>query len=114
MAEENKAVETKEAPVAEEKAAAPADQGPFVHTLRFYLIGGQTFTLNEVTNSSEPSTNVIAFINAWRENRDVWHSPNGDPRFGVRVRDVALYEYGIARAEAKPAEAKAEEEKPAE
>ena len=45
--------------------------------------------------------NVTAFINAWREKKDVWHSPNNDPRFGVRVRDVSLYEYRVAQAAAQ-------------
>lgn len=43
--------------------------------------------------------NVIAFINAWRQK----HSPNNDPKFGVRVKDVSLYEYRVGRpAEVKP------------
>ena len=39
----------------------------YVHSLRVYLVGGQTFTLNEVTNSTDIPVNVVAFINAWRE-----------------------------------------------
>ncbi|MDO5531517.1 hypothetical protein [Sutterella sp.] len=39
--------------------------------------------------------NVIAFINAWRQRRDVWHSPNNEPNFGVRLKDVSLYEYRV-------------------
>lgn len=37
-------------------ADAPVQQpakGPFVHSLRVYLVGGQQFTLNEVTDSPE-------------------------------------------------------------
>ena len=88
-------------------------KGPFVHSLRFYLVGGQQFTLNEVTDSPDIPANVVAFINAWREKKDVWHSPNNDPHFGVRVKDVALYEYRVgqpkaaevAKTEAEPAKA---------
>lgn len=50
-------------------ADAPVQQpakGPFVHSLRVYLVGGQQFTLNEVTDSPEVPRNVVAFINAWR------------------------------------------------
>ena len=39
-------------------ADAPVQQpakGPFVHSLRVYLVGGQQFTLNEVTLSSRPN-----------------------------------------------------------
>lgn len=60
-------------------------------------LGGQQFTLNEVTDSPEIPRNVVAFINAWREKKDVWHSPNNDPRFGVRVKDVSLYEYHVGQ-----------------
>ena len=83
-------------------ADAPVQQpakGPFVHSLRVYLVGGQQFTLNEV--------NVVAFINAWRAKKDVWHSPNNDVHFGVRVKDVSMYEYRVGQ----PAAPKAEEEK---
>lgn len=100
---------------AQVKEQAPV-QGPFVHQLKLFLVGGQTFTLNEVTQSLEMPTNVVAFINAWREKKDVWHSPNNDPRFGVRVRDVSLYEYHVGRpaAAAQPQAAQKAEEKPAE
>ena len=77
----------------------------YVHSLRVYLVGGQTFTLNEVTNSTDIPVNVVAFINAWREKKDVWHSPANDPHFGVRVLDVSLYEYRVGKAQPKPAEA---------
>ena len=69
----------------------------YVHSLRVYLVGGQTFTLNEVTNSTDIPVNVVAFINAWREKKDVWHSPANDPHFGVRVKDVSLYEYRVGQ-----------------
>lgn len=88
-----------------------APKGPFVHSLRLYLVGGQTFTLNEVTDTQDIPRNVVAFINAWREKKDVWHSPNNDPRFGVRVRDVSLYEYAVGRPGAPKTEAPAEEAK---
>lgn len=119
MAKEQKPAEVKEvAEGAVAPEAAPAvEQGPFVHSLRFHLTSGEQFTLNEITNSSEAPQNVVAFINAWREMKDVWHSPNNDPHFGVRVRDVALYEYQVARAQTKEeAEAakKAQEEAKAE
>ena len=84
-------------------ADAPVQQpakGPFVHSLRVYLVGGQQFTLNEVTDSPEVPRNVVAFINAW-------HSPNNDVHFGVRVKDVSMYEYRVGQ----PAAPKAEEEK---
>lgn len=55
------------------------EQGPFIHQLQLFLVGGQQ--------------------------RDVWHSPNNDPKFGVRVKDVSLYEYRVGKASAvKPAE----------
>lgn len=44
-------------------ADAPVQQpakGPFVHSLRVYLVGGQQFTLNEVTDSPEVPRNVVA------------------------------------------------------
>lgn len=93
---------------------AVEDQGPFVHVLRLHLTNGETFNLQEVTNTRDVPKNVVAFINAWREMKDVWHSPNGSPNFGVRVRDVVLYEYGVARPQ--KAEEQTEEkvaEKPA-
>ena len=92
------------------KPAAPAPQaqkpaaGPYVHSLRLWLNGGQQFTLNEITDSEEIPANVVAFINAWREKKDVWHSPANDPHFGVRVLDVSLYEYRVGKAQPKPAE----------
>lgn len=64
-----------------QEQAAP--KGPFVHQLQVYLVGGQTFTINEVTDSPNMPNNVVAFINAWRQKRDVWHSPNNDPKFGA-------------------------------
>lgn len=108
--EENKEVE---AP-AKEVAKPEQPKGPFVHQLKVYLVGGQEFTINEVSNSPEMPNNVIAFVNAWREKKDVWHSPNNDPRFGVRVKDVSLYEYRVgvpAPQEAKPEEAAPEAKK---
>lgn len=103
--------------MAEEKAQSPAQttkeapKGPFVHQLQVYLVGGQTFTINEVTDSPNMPNNVVAFINAWRQKRDVWHSPNNDAKFGVRVKDVSLYEYRVGRPApaAKPEEKKAEQ-----
>lgn len=100
--------------MAEEKDQAQAQaqeqtapKGPFVHQLQVYLVGGQTFTINEVTDSPNMPNNVVAFINAWRQKRDVWHSPNNDPKFGVRVKDVSLYEYRVGtpapKAAKKPA-----------
>ena len=84
---------------------------PAACALRFfsivYLVGGQQFTLNEVTDSPEVPRNVVAFINAWRAKKDVWHSPNNDVHFGVRVKDVSMYEYRVGQ----PAAPKAEEEK---
>ena len=86
-------------------ADAPVQQpakGPFVHSLRVYLVGGQ-----QLTDSPEVPRNVVAFINAWRAKKDVWHSPNNDVHFGVRVKDVSMYEYRVGQ----PAAPKAEEEK---
>lgn len=81
------------------------EQGPFIHQLQLFLVGGQQFTVNELSDSVKMPQNVIAFINAWRQKRDVWHSPNNDPKFGVRVKDVSLYEYRVGKASAvKPAE----------
>lgn len=95
-------------PQKKKMAEAPVQQpvkGPFVHSLRFYLVGGQQFTLNEVTDSPEVPTNVVAFINAWRAKKDVWHSPNNDVHFGVRVSDVSMYEYRVGQPAAPKAEA---------
>ena len=83
---------TKTTAAPEQAPVAVEDHGPFVHQLHLYLVGGQNFTLNEVTSSTKMPANVVAFINAWREKMDVWHSPNHDPRFGGRVKDVSLYE----------------------
>ena len=85
-------------------ADAPVQQpakGPFVHSLRVYLVGGQQFTLNEVTDSPEVPRNVVAFINAWRAKKDVWHSPNNDVHFGGRVKDVSMYEYRVGQPAAR-------------
>ena len=99
--------------MAEEKDQAQAQaqeqtapKGPFVHQLQVYLVGGQTFTINEVTDSPNMPNNVVAFINAWRQKRDVWHSPYNDPKFGVRVKDVSLYEYRVGTPAPKAEEAK--------
>lgn len=78
-------------------AAPVAGKGPFVHQLTLYLVGGQQFTLNEMSANEKIPPNVVAFINAWREGKNVWHSPNNDPHFGVRVKDVSLYEYRVGR-----------------
>lgn len=106
---------TKTTAAPEQAPVAVEDHGPFVHQLHLYLVGGQNFTLNEVTSSTKIPANVVAFINAWREKKDVWHSPNNDPRFGVRVKDVSLYEYRVgrpapAKTEAAPAAEPAKEE----
>lgn len=96
--------------MAENKETVKAEeQGPFVHQLQLFLTGGQQFTINELSDSAKMPQNVIAFINAWRQKRDVWHSPNNDPKFGVRVKDVSLYEYRVGKAAAvKAAEPAAE------
>ena len=86
------------------------EQGPFIHQLQLFFVGGQQFTVNELSDSVKMPQNVIAFINAWRQKRDVWHSPNNDPKFGVRVKDVSLYEYRVGKA---PAAAPAVEAEPA-
>lgn len=102
----------KEAPAQAPAKTTEAPKGPFVHQLQLYLVGGQQFTVNEVTDTVDMPRNVIAFVNAWREKKDVWHSPNNDPRFGVRVRDVSMYEYRVGRpAPAQQAEAAKKEEK---
>lgn len=86
-----------------QESAKVEEKGPFIHQLQFFLVGGQQFTINELSDSPKMPQNVIAFINAWRQKRDVWHSPNNDPKFGVRVKDVSLYEYRVGRpAEVKP------------
>ena len=33
---------------------------------------------------------MAACISAWRQKKYVWHSPNNDIKFGVRVKDVIL------------------------
>lgn len=103
---------------AENKVQQQTAKGPFVHQLVVYLVGGQTFTINEVTDSPAMPGNVIAFINAWRQKKDVWHSPNNDPKFGVRLRDISLYEYRVGTPAPKAGEqaaapAAAPAEKPA-
>lgn len=86
-----------------QEPAKVEEKGPFIHQLQLFLVGGQQFTINELSDSPKMPQNVIAFINAWRQKRDVWHSPNNDPKFGVRVKDVSLYEYRVGRpAEVKP------------
>ena len=85
--------------MAEEQKTAPAAaaQESVVHRLIVSLVGGQEFTLNAVTNSTDIPADYVAFINAWRAKKDVWHSPNNDPHFGVRVKDVSLYEYRVGQ-----------------
>lgn len=104
--ESAKQVKTEEQAV----AAQEAPKGPFIHALKLSLIGGQQMTLNEVTDSTDIPRNVVAFINAWREQKDVWHSPDNDPHFGVRVKDVSMYEYRVGRPQPAPEQAAAEEE----
>ena len=66
------------------------EQGPFIHQLQLFLVGGQQFTVNELSDSVKMPQNVIAFINAWRQKRDVWHSPNNDPKFAsARLRPLS-------------------------
>lgn len=36
----------------------------------------------------------------------MWHSPNNDPKFGVRVKDVSLYEYRVGTPAPKADDAK--------
>lgn len=40
------------------------EQGPFIHQLQLFLVGGQQFTVNELSDSVKMPQNVIAFINA--------------------------------------------------
>lgn len=87
----------------EEQKTAPAAaaQEPVVHRLIVSLVGGQEFTLNAVTNSTDIPADYVAFINAWREKKDVWFSPKNDPHFGVRVKDVSMYRYLTGRLQPK-------------
>ena len=79
-----------------QEPAKVEEKGPFIHQLQLFLVGGQQFTINELSDSPKMPQNVSAFINGW-------HSPNTDPKFGVRVKDVSLYEYRVGRpAEVKP------------
>ena len=39
------------------------EQGPFIHQLQLFLVGGQQFTVNELSDSVKMPQNVIAFIN---------------------------------------------------
>ena len=98
----------------EVQTEAPAKETPkkkYVHVLLLSLVGGQQFQLNEVTESTEIPANVAAFINAWRQNKDVWHSPGNDPHFGVRVKDVSMYQLRtLELTEKKPEEVKPFEE----
>ena len=43
------------------------EQGPFIHQLQLFLVGGQQFTVNELSDSVKMPQNVIAFINACRQ-----------------------------------------------
>lgn len=97
----------------QETVKAEEAKGPFIHQLQLYLIGGQQFTINELSDSAKMPRNVVAFIDAWRQKRDVWHSPNNDPKFGVRVKDVSLYEYRVGHPAPVQAEASAQAEAPA-
>lgn len=38
------------------------EQGPFIHQLQLFLVGGQQFTVNELSDSVKMPQNVIAFI----------------------------------------------------
>ena len=69
------------------------EQGPFIHQLQLFLVGGQQFTVNELSDSVKMPQNVIAFINAWRQKRDVWHSPNNDPKFGGVLGEVLYHDF---------------------
>lgn len=96
-----------------QQPAAAEAKGPFIHQLQLFLVGGQQFTINEISESNAMPQNVVAFINAWRQKRDVWHSPNNDSKFGVRVKDVSLYEYRVGRpAEVKPVDKSVEPAQP--
>lgn len=37
------------------------EQGPFIHQLQLFLVGGQQFTVNELSDSVKMPQNVIAF-----------------------------------------------------
>ena len=97
-----------------EAAAVETPKKKYVHVLLLSLVGGQQFQLNEVTDSTDMPMNVTAFINAWREKKDVWHSPGNDPHFGVRVMDVSMYRYQCLELKDEKAEVKPVEEAPAE
>lgn len=56
------------------------EQGPFIHQLQLFLVGGQQFTVNELSDSVKMPQNVIAFINAWRQKRDVWPEQRSEVR----------------------------------
>ena len=102
MAEDTK-IET------EAQTAAAAEKPVFVHQLTLYITGGQKYQIRELSNSTDMPRNYLGFINAWREKKDVWFSPNNDPHFGVRVKEVPLYEYAVHRAVKKAAEAEKSE-----
>lgn len=89
----------------EAQTAAPAEKPLIVHQLTLFITGGQKYQIRELSNSTDMPRNYLGFINAWREQKDVWFSPNNDPHFGVRVKEVALYEYAVHRAVKKTAEA---------
>ena len=76
-----------------QEPAKVEEKGPFIHQLQLFLVGGQQFTINELSDSPKMPQNVIAFINAWRQKRDVWHSPNNDPKYGVREKESSHDEH---------------------
>lgn len=47
-----------------QEPAKVEEKGPFIHQLQLFLVGGQQFTINELSDSPKMPQNVIAFINA--------------------------------------------------
>lgn len=64
------------------------EQGPFIHQLQLFLVGGQQFTVNELSDSVKMPQNVIAFINARRLAQPEQRSEVRRPcqrRFALRI-----------------------------
>ena len=61
------------------------EQGPFIHQLQLFLVGGQQFTVNELSDSVKMPQNVIAFINAWRQKQRSEVRRPCQRRFALRI-----------------------------
>ena len=74
--------------MAENQEPVKVGTGPFIHQLQLFLVGGQQFTVNELSDSVKMPQNVIAFINARRLAQPEQRSEVRRPcqrRFALRI-----------------------------